>query len=403
MKVHVIGVGMGNPETLTVGALRAIEESGLLVGAARLLEQFAHLPSEKHALVRAEDIVAALAGASCAQASVLMSGDVGFYSGATALCDKLSQAGIEPHIVPGVSSLAYFCAKLRMPWQDVTVVSAHGREHNAAGAVQANARVFCLTGGANKVQDICAQLVKRGLGGVRVFVGERLSYADERLLTGTAAQLAGEQFADLSVMLVENPCPIPARFAAPSLEDAAFERGSVPMTKSETRALVMAKLRIRPDHVVWDIGAGTGSVSVEAAFAAREGRVFSIEKNPQAIALLEKNKAVHGVMNMQVVQGEAPAALAGLPAPDRVFVGGSGGKLEALFEHVLSANAHARICATAVTLETLTGLLECIERFGFARKDIVQAGFARAQQAGRYHLMRAENPVFLVTVEGACL
>ena len=213
MKVYIIGVGMGNPDTLTVGAKRAIEESGLLIGAKRLLEPFAHLTCEKCELVKSGEIVEALAEAQragrCAQASVLMSGDVGFYSGATGLLEKLAEeetAGLlEIEVIPGISSLVYFCAKLRTPWQDATLVSAHGREHDAVGAIQSHAKTFCITGGATKVEDICRGLVERGLGAVRIAAGERLSYDDERIVRGTAEELAGREFADLAVMLVENP------------------------------------------------------------------------------------------------------------------------------------------------------------------------------------------------------
>ena len=162
MKVYVVGIGMGNADTLTVGAKRAIESSGLLIGATRLLESFDYVACEKLDLIKPSEIIEALANATCDQASILMSGDVGFYSGATALYDKLGEYDVE--VIPGISSLVYFCAKLRTTWQDATLVSAHGREHDAVGAIQSNAKTFCITGGKTKVDDICRSLVERGLG-----------------------------------------------------------------------------------------------------------------------------------------------------------------------------------------------------------------------------------------------
>lgn len=397
MKVNLIGIGMGNADTLTVGAKRAIEESDLLIGAKRLLEPFADLPAEKRELILSDDIAAAIDAASCEQASVLLSGDVGFYSGATKLYALLAAHDLE--VIPGISSLVYFCAKLHTPWQDATLVSAHGREHDAAGAIQASAKTFCITGGATKVQDICADLVERGLGAVEVAVGERLSYDDERIARGTAAQFAEEEFADLSVMLALNPHPIARPYAAPSLADGDFLRGKAPMTKEEVRALAIAKLRIEPSHVVWDVGAGTGSVSVEAALAAPRGIVCAIEKDPEALDLLRQNRDAQGAFNMRIVEGTAPEALAGLPAPDRVFIGGSSGNLDAIVEAVLAANPQARICATAVTLETLSELLSCLKARGIGDADIVQISISRADHLGAYHLMRAENPIYLVTFE----
>ena len=398
MKVHIIGMGMGNPDTLTVGAKRAIEESDLLIGAPRLLEPFEHVSCEKRALIKSDEIAQAIAEADCHEASVLMSGDVGFYSGATLLYEKLSDYELD--VIPGISSLVYFSAKLHTPWQDAKLVSAHGRAHNAVGAIQSNEKTFCITGGQTKVSDICADLVDRGLGSVRVAAGERLSYPDERIVDATASELAEMEFADLSVMMAWNPTPVVQPYGAPSLPDSAFTRGNAPMTKEEVRALSVAKLRIAPAHVVWDVGAGTGSVTVEAGLAAREGRVYAIEKKTDALALLEQTKQEHGIANMQIVAGEAPDVLRGLPAPDRVFVGGSSGAIHEIFDIALAANPAVRICATAVTLETLGELLACVREFGFDEVDIVQASIARADEIGSYHLMRAENPVYIVTVGG---
>ena len=401
MKVYVIGVGMGNPDTLTVGAQRAIEGSGLLVGAKRLLEPFAQLDCERLELIKPSEIADALEAraSTCEQASVLMSGDVGFYSGATGLYGKLD--GFDVEVIPGISSLVYFCAKLRTPWQDATLVSAHGREHDAVGAIQSNAKTFCITGGATKVEDICAELVKRGLGYVQVVAGERLSYGDERIVAGTAAELSALSFENLTVMIALNPSPVEREFAAPSLADGDFLRGKAPMTKEEVRALAISKLRIAADHVVWDVGAGTGSVSIEAAMAANRGRVFAIEKSVYALDLLEKNKKAFGTSNLTIVPGSAPQALADLPAPDRVFIGGSSGELGEIVETAIAANPRVRICATAVTLETLGLLIAQLKKLEIDDADIIQVAVSRADKVGSYHLMRAENPIYIVTFSPA--
>ncbi len=397
MKVYLVGIGMGNPDTLTVGAKRAIEGSDLLIGAKRLLEPFAAIDCEKRELIMSDEIAAAINDASCQQASVLLSGDVGFYSGATKLYEKL--AGHDVEAIPGISSVVYFCAKLHTPWQDATLVSAHGREHDAVGAIQSNAKTFCLTGGKTKVNDICLELVKRGLGDVQVAAGERLSYDDERIVCGTARELAAMSFADLAVMLAENPNPIVREFAAPSLADGDFQRGKAPMTKEEVRAAVIAKMHIAADHIVWDVGAGTGSVSIEAALAAARGTVYAIERNAEAVELMRANREAQGAWNIVVVEGLAPAALADLPAPDRVFIGGSAGNLGAIIDVACSKNPQVRICATAVTLETMSELLDCLQSRGIGNADIVQMSVARADHVGAYHLMRAENPIYIVTAD----
>ena len=400
MKVYVIGVGMGNIDTLTVGALRAIESCDAIFGAARLLEPFDSLSCRMRALVRPDEIVAALQqerdelGAE--RVAVLMSGDVGFYSGAASLYDCLD--GYDVLVIPGISSLVYFCAQLRTRWQDAALVSAHGRDGDVVGTVQSHAKTFCLTGGKTKVQDICRQLAERGMGELGAAAGERLSYDDERIVQGSVAELSEMEFADLSVLLVCNPRPLQNDFGAPALPDGAFERGAVPMTKAEVRALVVAKLRIAPGHTVWDVGAGTGSVSVEAARAAYRGQVFAVERNEAALELLEANRLRHGASNIVVVPGEAPAALADLPAPDRVFIGGSAGNLAHIVQAAVEANPNVRICMTAVTLETLSDIVSCVGRWEAPDVDIVQLAVSRACAVGDYHLMKAENPVYLATV-----
>ena len=394
MKIYLIGVGMGNPDTLTLAARRAIDESPVLIGAPRLLEPW----REGHAcvpLIAADDIARRIEEER-EDVAVLLSGDTGFYSGAKKLWKLLEGRQVET--IPGISSLSYFCARLRTSWQDARIVSAHGRSHNAAGEIQKNAKTFALTGGATKAEDICRELVRRGLGEVRVSVGERLSYPDERIVTGTAAELAEETFADLAVLLAENPRPVERPWNSPGLPDGAFQRGAVPMTKEEVRAISVCKLRLQPHHIVWDVGAGTGSVSLECALACPAGQVYAIEKNPEAVALLEENKVRLGAANLVVVPGTAPEALSHLPAPDRVFLGGTSGGMDEILDLVFEKNPVARVVCTAVTLETVG---EAARRFAaLAEADMVQLAATRTRRAGRYHLMDAQNPVWIFSGEG---
>ncbi|MBQ9005802.1 MAG: cobyrinate a,c-diamide synthase [Atopobiaceae bacterium] len=223
-KVYVIGLGMGNPDTLTCGAMRALEESELIVGSRRLLDSLAELPGRKVALVSSRSILDEIRSSAAATVSVVMSGDVGFYSGATALLPLLQDFDVQ--VIPGVSSLSYLCARLGLPWQDVYATSAHGKECDVAGVVQSHARSFFLTGGATSASELCAELVRRDLGEVRVHVGERLSYPDEHLSVGTAAQLSCRSFDPLSVVLVENERPRTPEVSSLSLPDGAFIRGA---------------------------------------------------------------------------------------------------------------------------------------------------------------------------------
>lgn len=405
MKTYVIGCGMGNPDTLTVKAARVIEAADVLIGAERLVAPYRDGVREVFALTRADDMVRTLreqADAHVGSAAVLMSGDVGFYSGATALCERLDDEGFDVEVIAGISSAAYFCAKLRTPWQDAFLVSAHGRVQNAVGEIQCHEKTFLLTGGTTKAHDICRDLTACGMGDVRVAVGERLSYDDERIVRGCATELADEQFADLSVMLVENDHPVGSGVAVPCLADCAFERADVPMTKEDVRHLAVCKLGVTRDAVVWDIGAGTGSVSCELALAACAGFVYAVERNEEAAHLAERNAARLGVRNVTVVRGEAPDACADLPMPTHLFVGGSAGRLGDVLALALKRNPAVRVVVSAVTLETLSAMLECTRDLPLSDVDIAQVQVSCAREAGRYHLMSAHNPVYLISAQGVC-
>lgn len=395
-KVYLIGVGMGNAGTLTLEALETIRRCTLLVGAPRLLEPWRE---EKNTLplIRPEEIAAVVAEHN-GPAAVLFSGDSGFYSGANRLRPLL--AGRKTVTLPGISSLSYFCARLGLPWQDVFVVSAHGRKHNAVGEIQCHARTFVLTGGAERAEELCAQLCSRGLGQVQIWVGERLSYPDERICSGTAEELAGEHFESLAVLLAENPAPVEQSWTVPGLSDRSFQRGKVPMTKAEVRTLILSRLRPERDSVIWDVGAGTGSVSVECALAASAGLVCAVERDPEALALLTANAAALGCPHVRPVPGDAPEVLSGLPAPDRVFVGGSGGALRAILAAALKENPQVRAVVSAVTLETLQEAVAAFAALSFADVDIVQIGVTRTRTVGRYHMMDAQNPVWLISGTG---
>ena len=173
------------------------------------------------------------------------------------------------------------------------------------------------------------------------------------------------------------------------------------MTKEEVRTLAVSKLRLQNHHTVWDVGAGTGSVSVECALAVPAGRVFAVERKSEAVKLLEANRDKFGVSNLHVIPGLAPEALKDLPAPDRVFLGGTAGNLEQILAVILAKNPAVRIVLTAVTVETLGHAAELWKKFGFHDAGMMQLAVTRTRKAGPYHLMDAQNPVWMLWGEGA--
>ena len=200
----------------------------------------------------------------------------------------------------------------------------------------------------------------------------------------------------LSVLLIEH-LPQPPRRCA-GFPDEAFLRGDVPMTKQEVRAAALAKLAVRPTDTLWDVGAGTGSVSVELALAAPRGRVYAVECDPEACALIRKNRERFAAWNLTLIEGKAPQALEALPAPDAVFLGGTKGSMEAVVDAVLAKNPQARLCISAIALETLSAAVAALTAREFTA-EVTQIAVSCTKPAGRLHLLMANNPIFLITGE----
>lgn len=401
---------MGNIETLTEQGKKAIKASELLIGAERIVNTFpAYQGDVCYAITPAKIMEYISEHQKYQTIAVVFSGDVGFYSGAKKLNQAIDeQKDIEKQsnwndydveFVSGLSSLQYFCAKLKLSWEDAKIVSLHGREDNILGAVWNHEKTFCLTGGDYSVQRVCQILTEDGLAEAVIRVGERLSYPNERIITGTAQELAKEAFDPLAVMIIENEKTIRRSAVTHGLKDELFQRGQVPMTKSEIRSISLSKLQLRPADVVYDIGAGTGSVSIDMAFQVNEGIVYSIEVNDEAIELIHDNVKQFGAWNVKIIQGKAPEALLDLPSPDRVFIGGSKGNLAEIMELLIEKSPKIRIVINAITLETMTEAINQLQKFGFEDIDIVQIFVAASKEVGNYHMMQGQNPVFIISGE----
>lgn len=393
MKVWLVGAGCGTA-SLTLQAREAIEQAELLIGAKRLLET---APSENAARIaeyRPGAILDALLERGPERACVLLSGDSGFYSGAAGLLPRLRARGIECEVLPGISSLQAFSAALGRPWQDWRLCSAHGEGCDCIREVMQGRPVFFLTSGAQGARDICRTLTEAGLGALPVYAGEALGTEKEKITAGTAREFAGRDFGALNVLLAEAAPVLPRR--TPGIPDGEFLRGDVPMTKQYIRAAVLAELAVRPEDVCWDIGAGTGSVSVELAMHA--AAVWAVERDPEALELARRNRERFRAWNLRLKEGTAPEALADLPAPDAVFVGGSGGRLKEILEAVDTAAPAARVCVSAIALETLHEAAQTLRGLG-RHVEISQISVSRSSAAGNLHLLLARNPVFLVLGE----
>ena len=397
MNVTLIGMGSGQPENLTLQGLAALRQADLILGARRLLAVLPAGCTENRAAAYRPDEVAELLQTSGAENAVLIySGDTGFYSGASSMMEKLEALGVRARVLPGLSSIQLLAAALGRPWQGWNLVSAHGRTCDPVAECMQGRPTFFLTGGSEDPATLCAQLAAEGFGDVQGVVGQCLGAPEEKLCRGSVKELAAGRFNSLSVLLVEAAEVLPRR--APGLPDEAFERGDVPMTKQEVRAAVLAKLAVRPEDILWDVGAGTGSVSVELALAAPRGRVYAVECRPEGCALIKANREKFRTRNLVLVEGLAPDALSDLPAPDAVFIGGSKGSLAAIVDAALDKNPDARICVSAIALETLSAAVAALTAKG-RTVQVSQIAVSRAKAVGGLHLMMAQNPIYLITGE----
>lgn len=396
---YLVGIGMGTPDHLTGEARAAFEKADCILGSGRMLDSFkatgkplfdAYDPAKMLAYVQDHPEHHTIA--------VALSGDVGFYSGAKRLITAFEGAGIHTELITGISSVTYFCSRLQIPWEDVKLMSIHGRRENLIAAVRTHFRTFTLLGGRDNVASLCEKLEKYGFENVKLYIGERLHYPEERITEGNPAELKEKAFDSLCVAIIENPSYTSGLRSC--IPDEEFQRGDAPMTKSEVRSLSVAKLNLNRDSIAWDIGAGTGSVTIEMALAAADGEVYAIEKKSAAAALIEENAKKFGTPNVEVHVGTAPEALTDLPAPTHAFIGGSSGNMKEILKLLLDRNPRVRVVVNAITLETVAEANSCFKELGFTDVDITQIQAAKAKKVGPYEMMMGQNPVYIFAGTG---
>lgn len=397
-QVSVVGIGPGSRKTMTEEVRSALAQADCIIGAKRIAEAEAASGQAVRCLIAPEEISGFIhSHPEYCRFTVVMSGDVGFFSGTKKLLPLLSDCDVT--VLPGISSMACLCAKLGTSYDDVLPVSIHGRDHNITPDIRRNARVFVLVGGDNGIGKLCRELTDAGLGDVKVSVGQRLSYPDECITVGTAELLAEQTFQSLSAALIENRSA--DTVVTQGLPDDAFLRAeSVPMTKSEVRSVCLSKLRLTEKTIAWDVGAGSGSVSIEMALLAQKGHVYAIERKEAAVTLLQENCLRFGTENLTVVSGSAPEICSDLPAPSHAFIGGSSGNMQDIIALLLEKNPDVRIVATAITLESVAELTACLKRFAFSETEVVSMSVAKNKKAGSYNLMTGQNPIYIFTMQG---
>ena len=391
-KLYVIGVGPGAPDQLTQAARSAIAAAGLVVAAARHRALAADHPRVIE-LKKFEDAFAAVDLAlESGSAAVLVSGDTGVFSLLPLIRKRFPNDDIE--VIPGISSLQTMSARLGQTWIDAAIVSGHGRalsESQLLDAADQNAKVIFFCGPEWKPERVCSVLSEAGMNDLRVTIGERLSYEDERLSRGAPAELKSGEYDALALVFIENPRPWTP--PAARLHDSDFIRASVPMTREVVRSAILDALSLDREAVVWDLGAGTGSISIAAALECPNGTVCAVERNPEATELIRANCAKFHRHNVRVFDGDNLAVLSSLPRPTHVFIGGSGPQLPELLTRIAALGAGIRVVVSAVALKTFSEAARLMSGPDFCSFDAVQVSVSRLKTVGSTAIMAAQNPV----------
>ncbi len=392
-EINIIGMGMSE-KTLTAEALALINEADILIGAKRLINEFSELNKPSYNAYLSNDILEIIENTDAEKIAILVSGDVGFYSAAEKLTETLKD--YSPNLIAGISSVSYFFAKCSLPWKDANLISCHGLDTNIVSSVRRNRFTFALTG--KNIPELQKELVKFGFGDLKLWIGENLGSDEESIQESIISDLEGKEFSSLTVLIIENP-DFDSRIRT-GIPDEEFIRGKVPMTKSEVRAVCLSKLALSPTDIAYDIGCGTGSVTIEMAFSAYDGKVYAFDKNEEAIALLEQNCQKFHLDNVEALCGLAPECLKDLPVPDVAFIGGSSGNMDEIVRYLYGINDKIRFVITAVTIETAMSGLESLKNLGICG-DIVQVAVSKGRQIGDLHMLMAQNPIFIISGSGA--
>ena len=422
-KLSIVGIGPGSMEYVNAKARKLISDADIIVaGSDRMLELSDEIRKEEKKCkeytsfksYKTIDIINFIKekfeNSQDSSAVVLMSGDTGFYSGTQSLYKHIEAMAknsenilhkVDMQIVPSISSISYLASRYNISWHDMKIVSLHGRTGHLAHELKTNKKVFVISSGGMETSDIISELIDKGFEDCDIYIGENMSYPEEVLSHGKVADFKEHKFLELCSMIIINQNTSPMHMTL-GIEDDEFIRDKVPMTKSEIRALSVAKLGLSNEDICYDVGAGTGSVSIEMAMNVPKGKVYAIEKKTIAADLIYKNIEKFGLDNVEVIKGEASVSMEEIEAPDAVFIGGTTGKLRDILKIVFEKNPKVRVVVTAVSLESVAEINEACKYYETlgCKTDIVLVSVSNTKRVMNYTMFDAKNPVLIASIKG---
>ncbi len=407
-RIHIIGVGSDGLAGLTSRARDLLTAAQVVLGPESVLVLLPELKAERRPLSgdlhEATTQLAALAGKK--RVAVVAGGDPLFYGVARYLCDRLGKEAFE--VLPHVSSMQLAFARVKETWEEayLTNLATHPLA-NVLDRIRVAETVGLFTSETEGPPEIARELLARGLDYFRVYVCENLGGPDERVTQGELADIAEMEFAPLNIVILvrkpgrpDRPAQ-PARFRRFGNPDDVFAQSrpkSGLITQAEVRALALGQLALQPGSVAWDIGAGSGSVAIEAARLCEPGMVYAIEQDAADYHLILANAEMFGVKNLRAVHGTAPGVFAGLPAPDAIFAGGDGREVSRLLEAAwASLRPGGRMVVHVATIENLSGAYAVLRQVA-GRVEALLVQVARGVEQLESLRFESLNPTFLLTV-----
>jgi len=422
-KVHVIGIGFRPLERKAADALFA---SDVVLANNRLLDVFRDY--SEYAAVKDKVIVHKSVYEMLdyirdnyreKKIALLGAGDPMFFGIGRLVIERLGRDAVE--IYPDLSSLQVAFSRIRESSQNALLISLHGGpdpakrrklEHeldDIPSLLAEHDKIAILTDKVNnpaKIAGVIKSSIVNHQLSIVMYVCEKLGYPDEKITEGAPEEIAGMSFADPNVVIIKDTTAQQCNSAvgaihelplhAFGLKEDEIQHTKGLITKDEVRAVTIHKLRLPQKGVFWDIGAGSGSVSVEAARLSHGIKVFTVEKDEEQINNIAVNINRFNITNIEVVKGEAPEALKALPSPDRVFIGGSGGRMDAIVDLISGKMGSGIVVINATTIETLNEAVRSLEKNSFII-EISEVSVSRSKTVGNKRHMSALNPVFVIT------
>ncbi|SNV70592.1 precorrin-6B methylase/decarboxylase cbiT/cbiE [Clostridium cochlearium] len=391
--VYIVGIGPGHRDYIMPKAIDVLKKVDIIVGFGRAMESVDFLPTKKIKVGKIKEVVEILNENTDKNIAVVASGDPLFF-GITEYIKREYKKDIE--IIPGISSFQYLMGKLNKSWNNAYLGSLHGREDEFIKIVKKNPISIWLTDSKNSPDKLAELLFTNGLNPY-MYVGEELSYENERILEGQAEKIKGEIFSKLSVVIIENNNFV-TKEDIHFIKDDEFIRGDCPMTKEEVRMLTAIKMDIKEEDKVLDIGAGTGSVSIQACKLCPLGKVIAIEKEEEAISVIRENKKKFNAHNLEIIEGEALSLKDKIQENfNSIFIGGSGGNLEDLIkEYSKKLKDNGKIVLNFITINNLYKAMNTLKELGFKVK-CTQVSISKTR--GETYMLMGYNPIFIIEGE----